>query len=99
MPTGHPSTPRHAGRKKGREEVSVGEEELIPEDEAARYLDISMARLRELVVQGELRMVLVKGPNGEEAMYLRSQVLRLKEILTADEKESEVEEWPDIIGG
>ncbi len=79
--------------------MSVGEEELIPEDEAARYLDISMERLREFVVQGELRMVLVQGPNGEEVMYLRSQVLRLKEILTADEKESEVEEWPDIIGG
>ncbi|MBA3715171.1 MAG: hypothetical protein H0W76_22375 [Pyrinomonadaceae bacterium] len=79
--------------------MSVGEEELIPEDEAARYLDISMARLRELVVQGELRMVLVKGPNGEEAMYLRSQVLRLKEILTADDKELEVDEWPDIISG
>jgi hypothetical protein len=79
--------------------VSVGEEDLIPEDEAARYLDISMARLRELVVQGELRMVLVKGPNGEEAMYLRSQVLRLKEILTADDKELEVDEWPDIISG
>ncbi len=79
--------------------MSVGEEDLIPEDEAARYLDISMARLRELVVQGELRMVLVKGPNGEEAMYLRSQVLRLKEILTADDKELEVDEWPDIISG
>ena len=79
--------------------MSVGEEELIPEDEAARYLDISMARLRELVVQGELRMGLVKGPNGEEAMYLRSQVLRLKEILTADDKELEVDEWPDIISG
>ncbi len=79
--------------------MSVGEEELIPEDEAARYLDISMERLREFVVQGELRMVLVKGPNGEEAMYLRSQVLRLKEILTADDKELEVDEWPDIISG
>ena len=79
--------------------MSVGEEELIPEDEAARYLDISMERLREFVVQGELRMVLARGPNGEETMYLRSQVLRLKEILTADEKESEVAEWPDIIGG
>jgi hypothetical protein len=79
--------------------MSVGGEELIPEDEAARYLDISMERLREFVVQGELRMVLARGPNGEETMYLRSQVLRLKEILTADEKESEVEEWPDIIGG
>ncbi len=44
-------------------------------------------------------MVLARGPNGEETMYLRSRVLRLKEILTADEKESEVEEWPDIIGG
>ncbi len=79
--------------------MSVGEEELIPEDEAARYLDTSIERIRGFVVQGELRMVLVQGPNGEEAMYLRSQVLRLKEILTADEKESEVEEWPDIISG
>ena len=79
--------------------MSVGEEELIPEDEAARYLDISMARLRELVVQWELRMVLARGPNGEETMYLRSQVLRLKEILTADDKELEVDEWPDIISG
>jgi len=79
--------------------MSVGSEELMPEDEAARYLDISMDRLRELAVQGELRMMLLRGPNGEETMYLKSQVLRLKEILIADEKESEVEEWPDIIGG
>ncbi len=79
--------------------MSVGEEELMPEDEAARYLDISMERLRELVVQGELRMVLVRGPDGEETMYLRGRVLRLKEILIADEKESEVEEWPDTING
>ncbi len=77
--------------------MSVGREELMPEDEAARYLDISMDRLRELAVQGELRMVLVRGPNREETMYLKSQVLRLKEILIADEKESEVEEWPDML--
>jgi hypothetical protein len=79
--------------------VSVGEEELMPEVEAARFLDISMERLRELAVQGELRMVLVRGPNGEETMYLKGHVLRLKEKLIADEKESEVEEWPDIISG
>ncbi len=79
--------------------MSVREEELMPEDEAARFLDISMERLRELVVQGEPRMVLVRGPNGEETMYLRSRVLRLKEILIADEEESEVEEWPDMISG
>ncbi len=79
--------------------MNVESEELMPEDEAAQYLDTSIERIRGFVVQGELRMVLVRGPNGEEVMYLRSQVLRLKEILTANEKESEVEEWPDIIGG
>jgi len=77
--------------------MSVESEELMPEDEAARYLDISMDRLRELAVQGELRMVLARGPDGEKTMYLKSQVLRVKEILIADEKESEVEEWPDVI--
>ncbi|MDQ3257039.1 MAG: hypothetical protein M3R15_24630 [Acidobacteriota bacterium] len=79
--------------------MNVESEELMPEDEAAQYLDTSIERIRGFVVQGELRMVLVRGPNGEEVMYLRSQVLRLKEILTANEKESEVEEWPDIVGG
>ncbi len=73
------------------------QEELIPEEEAAQYLDVSPERLRLLVVQGELRLILVNGPNGQESMYLKGQVLKLKEALREDESKADTEEWPDVL--
>jgi hypothetical protein len=78
--------------------MSAEQEELITENEAARYLSVTPQRLREFVVQGELRMVLVQSKSGEETMYFRGQVLKLKEKLIADEGDEEVEEWPELIG-
>jgi hypothetical protein len=77
--------------------VSAEQEEMMPEAEAARYLNVSKGRLRELAVLGELRMLLARGPDGEKTMYLRGQVLRLKARLAADEEASEAEEWPDVM--
>ena len=77
--------------------MSAEQEEMMPEDEAARYLNVSKGRLRELAVQGELRMLLARGPDGEKTMYLRGQVLKLKARLAADEEASGAEEWPDVI--
>ena len=79
--------------------MSTGQEELITEEDAARYLGVSPERLIELVAQGELRLVMVQSPGELEAMYLKGEVLRLKERLRGQESKSETEEWPDMIGG
>ena len=79
--------------------MSAGQEELITEEDAARYLGVTPARLRELVTQGELHLAMVQGPEGIEPMYFRGEVLRLKEKLRGQESKSETEEWPDTIGG
>ncbi len=77
--------------------MSTGQEELITEEDAARYLGISPERLIELVTQGELHLVTVQKPEGLEPMYLRGEVLRLKERLRGQGNKSETEEWPDLI--
>ncbi len=77
--------------------MSAGQEELITEEDAARYLGVSPERLRELVTQGVLRMAITRGPEGLEPMYFRGDVLRLKEHLTDQGSKSGTEEWPDII--
>lgn len=78
--------------------MSAEQEELIPEEDAARYLGVPPERLRLLAVQGELQLVVVNGPNGQESMYLRGQVLRLKEALRRNESKADTEEWPDVLG-
>ena len=77
--------------------MSTEQEELITEEDAARYLGVSPERLRELVIQGELRLVTVQKPEGIESMYLKGEVLRLKERLRAQEGKPGAEEWPDMI--
>ena len=79
--------------------MSAGQEELITEEDAARYLGVSPLRLIELVTEGELRLVTVQNPEGIEPMYLRGEVLRLKERLRDQASKSGTEEWPDTIGG
>ncbi len=73
------------------------QEELISEQDAALYLDVSPERLRLLAVQGELRLILMNGPNGQASMYLKGQVQRLKEALREDESKVDTEEWPDVV--
>ncbi len=58
--------------------MSTGQDEIITEEEAAWYLGVTTGHLRELVTQGELRLVAVQKPEGIESMYLISEVLRLK---------------------
>ena len=79
--------------------MSGGQEELITEEEAMRYLGVSPERLRELVVQGELHLVTAKKPEGIELLYFRGEVLRLKERLRGRGNKPETEEWPDLING
>ena len=81
-----------------QQEVSTGQEELMAEEDAARYLGVTPARLRELVTQGVLHVAMVQGPEGIEPMYLTSEVLQLKERLRGQESKPEAEEWPDMIG-
>ena len=78
--------------------MSTGQEELITEEDAARHLGITPERLIQLVIQGELRLVTVQKSEGIESMYLKGEVLRLKERLGAQGGKSETEEWPDTIG-
>ncbi len=59
--------------------MSTGQDELITEEEAAWYLGVTTGHLRELVTQGELRLVAVQKPEGNESMYLSSEVLQLNE--------------------
>ncbi len=77
--------------------MSAAQEELVNEDDAARYLDISPARLRELATEGEIRVVVIRTPDDVEPMYLRGEVLRLKEKLRSQESQPEADEWPEMI--
>ncbi len=77
--------------------MSAGQEELMDEDDAALYLNISPERLRELATEGEIRVVVVRTPEDVEPMYLRGDVLRLKEKLRSQESQPETEEWPEMI--
>ena len=77
--------------------MSTEQEELITEEDAARYLAVSPEHLRQLVAQGELRLAMVQGPEGIEPMYFRGEVLRLTERLRGQESQPEAEEWPDTI--
>ena len=77
--------------------MSAGQEELMTEEDATRYLGVSPERLRELVTQGVLRLAMVQGPEGMEPMYLRGEILQLKERLRGQGSKSEVEEWPNMI--
>jgi hypothetical protein len=74
----------------------AGQEELIPEEEAA-LLGIAWWRLRELAAEGELRMILAEVPGGRRLMYFPGEVLALKGRLRGGVEE--VEEWTDVIGG
>ena len=78
--------------------MSTEQEELMTEEDAARYLRIPPARLRELVTQGVLHLAIVKGPEGIAPMYFRGEVLQLKEKLRGQGSKLEVEEWPNMIG-
>ena len=69
----------------------------MTEEDAARYLRIPPARLRELVTQGVLRLAMVQGPEGIEPMYFTGEVLQLKERLRGQESKPKAEEWPDLI--
>ena len=66
--------------------MSTGQEELITEEAAAQYLGVSPLRLRELVTQGVLRLVMVQGSEGVEPMYLRGEVLKLERATQRLEK-------------
>lgn len=80
--------------------MSAERAELMPENEAVNYLNITAERLRLLVVQGELQMALVCTASGEESMYFTSQIIKLKDKLKAEDMESEmseIEEWPEVI--
>ncbi len=57
--------------------MSAGQEELMDEQEAGRYLNISPERLRGLAPQGEIRVVVIRTPDEIEPMYLRGEMLRL----------------------
>lgn len=76
--------------------MSAAEEELIPEQEAAQYLEVTPQRLREFASQGALQSVIVQGPSGHEVMYYRGEVLALKERLRG-KRTADTEEWPDVI--
>lgn len=78
--------------------MSTEQEELIPVDEAARYLGVTPKRLTEFVAQGKLRGALGKGPDGLEVMYYRSEVLQLTEHLRGRARPTEADEWPEVIG-
>ena len=84
--------------KERQQEMSATQEELITEEAAMRYLSVSPERLRELVAEGELRLVLAPGPEMLEPMCYRGEVLRLKERLRGQESQPEAEEWPNLIG-
>jgi hypothetical protein len=78
--------------------VSTEQEELITEEDAARYLGVSPVHLIELVTQGELHLVTVQKPEGSESMYFKGEVFRLKERLRNQESRPETtQEWPDTI--
>ena len=84
--------------------MSAGQEELMPEDEAAELLGIAEWRLRELASFGELRLVRVEGTEGERVMYFAAEVLALRERLRGQPEEGETEtadddDWPDLIEG
>ncbi len=78
--------------------MSAKQDELITEEDAARYLGVSPVRLIELVTQGVLRLVIAKREGGLEAMYLSSEVLQLNERPGDWESKPVTEEWPDTIG-
>ena len=80
--------------------MSAEQEELIPEEEAARLLGIAEWRLGELAAQGELRAVRAEGPGGQRVMYFLGEVLALRERIKGTpelEDTDENEEWPDVI--
>ena len=78
--------------------MDAGQEELMPEGEAARLLGIAEWRLKELAAQGELRLVHVEGPYGMQVMYFTSEVLALRERLRGAPETVDAEEWPEFIG-
>ena len=78
--------------------MSVEEEELITEAEAALILGMTVQRLRAIASQGMLQSVSVQTPGGLEIMHYRGEVLRLKERLQAGASTTDTEEWPDVIG-
>lgn len=83
--------------------MGAGQDELMPEDEAAELLGIAGWRLRELASMGELRLVRVEDAEGERVMYFAAEVLALREGLRGEPKAGEAEaadddEWPDLIG-
>lgn len=84
--------------------MSAGQDELMPEEEAAELLGIARWRLRELATFGELRLVRLEGPEGERVMYFAAEVLALRERLrgrpdeVSTEDADDDDEWPELIG-
>ena len=72
-------------------------EELMTEEEAARYLAMLPERVREVAAQQMLQGVLVQGPNGSQVLYYSSAVLRLKERLRGPEPMAATDDWPEVI--
>lgn len=77
--------------------MGAGQEELIPEEDAAQLLGIASWRLRELAAEGEFRAVFAESPGGRRVMYFLGEVLALRGCLRGGGAE-EAEEWPDVIG-
>lgn len=88
--------------------MSARQEELITEEEAARYLRITQERLRPMVSIRLLKTIDVQSPTGTMTFYYRGQIENLKEQLrwetpvreTEGESKSEpsiIDEWPDVI--
>ena len=76
----------------------------MPEEEAAGLLGVAEWRLRELAGMGELRLVRVERPGGEQVMYFAGEVLALRDRLRGEPEDIPAEDegaegWPDLIGG
>ncbi len=76
----------------------------MPEEEAAGLLGVAGWRLRELAVMGELRLVRVVAPGGEQFMYFAAEVLALRDRLRGKpgdgpSEDEGAEGWSDLIGG
>ena len=75
---------------------------MMPEKEAAALLGLAEWQLRELAGLGELRLVRVEAPGGEQVMYFAREVLALRERLRGKPEDGPAadegaEEWPDLI--
>ena len=75
---------------------------MMPEMEAAGLLGVAEWRLRDLAGMGELRLVRLEAPGGEQVMYFAGEVLALRERLggklgSHSAEDEGAGEWPDLI--